>query len=46
MGIDVLDHIIIGDKNYQSLKRGGLLEQIINKTARRWFLQIEGPSIA
>ena len=24
MGIDVLDHIIIGDKNYLSLKRGGL----------------------
>ncbi len=24
MGIEVLDHIIIGDKNYLSLKRGGL----------------------
>ena len=24
MGIDVLDHIIIGDKNYLSLKREGL----------------------
>ena len=24
MGIDVLDHIVIGDKNYFSLKREGL----------------------
>ena len=24
VGIDVLDHIIIGDKDYQSLKRQGL----------------------
>ena len=25
VGIDVLDHIIIGDKNYLSLKREGVL---------------------
>ncbi len=25
IGIDVLDHIIIGDKNYLSLKREGVL---------------------
>ncbi len=25
VGMDVLDHIIIGDKNYLSLKREGLL---------------------
>ena len=37
MGIDVLDHIIIGDKNYLSLKRGVFWSKLLIKLREGGF---------